>query len=76
MLKIGEIITTLTEDIILTNLPARVEGTATSKTAQAMVHVDDTTPSDEARFDMIMGTDLMTQLQIDISFTMELPILV
>ena len=35
----------------------------------AKVHVDDNTKPEDAQYDMIMGTDLLTTLGIDMSFS-------
>ena len=39
-----------------------------SKTIDWKFHIDETTKPDQAQYDMIIGTDLMEELGIDLSF--------
>ena len=41
---------------------------SSSRSIKWKVHVDNNTPTNQARYDMIMGTDLMEELGVDISF--------
>ena len=43
-----------------------------SRTIGAKVHVDDMTNPDNAQYDMIMGTDLLESLGIDLLFSKKL----
>ena len=41
---------------------------SSSRSIKWKVHVDNNTPTNQARYDMIMGTDLMEELGVDVSF--------
>ena len=45
---------------------------STSKTIPVKVHVDDRTNPVEAQYDMIIGTDLMEKLKIDLTFSKQI----
>ena len=42
---------------------------STNKTVEWVCHIDDTTPPDKAQYDIIIGTDLMNALGLDIQFS-------
>jgi transposase InsO family protein len=61
----GGVFTTKRKALLEFNLPEF----STNKTVQWVCHVDDTTAPDKAQYDIIIGTDLMSVLGMDIQFS-------